>query len=191
MDVPIKLKIERSILNNQKKGFTARDIYNESEADMSYVLKVLRAQVKEGALIEVKTEANGRKHYKAKPTLRLKSPPAEEAAVPLWIALLKERIEQLGKGGAAAVAAELNVSPSTISGVVNGNYCASTELIEQKVIEKYADGQVNCPVLGPVKRAACMGNLSAANKLGVVGSKPQRKLMAACLQCKGLVHNCG
>lgn len=191
MEVPIKLKIERSILNNQKKGFTARDIYNESEADMSYVLKVLREQVRDGHLVEVKTDPSGRKHYKAKPTLRQASTPAEEAAVPLWIALLKERIEQLGKGGAAAVAAELNVSPSAVSGVVNGNYPASTELIEQKVIEKYADEEINCPVLGPMKRAACMNNLSAANKLGVVGSKPQRKLMAACLQCKGLVHNCG
>ena len=111
--------------------------------------------------------------------------PAVESS-PLWVSLVKQRIEQLGKGGGAAVACELGVSPATISGIVTGKYPASTETIERKVLDKYAGDDISCPILGGIKRSVCMDKLTAATTVGIVGSKPQRRLMAACLECKGL-----
>lgn len=191
MQVSVKVKIERAILNRQKKGFVARDIYKDSEADMSYVLKVIRLQVAAGDLMQVDKDDQGRNRYRSKPQMKMQVIAGDADSGPLWLSLVKQRIEQLGKGGAAAVAHELGVSPSTISGIVNGTYPASTDGVERKVLERYAGDDIVCPVLGDIKRSVCMGNLSAAVKIGIVGSKPQRKLMAACLECKGLVHNCG
>lgn len=190
MQVPIRIKIERSVYNRKKRGFTAQDIYRDSEADMSYVLKVIRDQVAEDKLIQ--DGLKGRKRFfRAKPQVTLT--PATEAAdtTPLWVVLVKKRIDQLGKGGSAAVAKELDVSPATVSGIVTGNYPANTDNLKIKVLARYARNDIKCPVIGNIKMQVCMDNLTAAVTIGVVGSKPKRRLRAACLQCKGLVHNCG
>jgi len=179
-----KIMIGRSILNRRKRGFTAQDIYLDADADMSYVLKGIRAQVAAGTLVETRVDDNGRKHYKLAPVVK-KTNKVVAPTEPLWVSLVKQRITHFGRGGSAAVAKELEVSPATISGINTGNYPAKTTDLEARVLAKYVNEVVDCPKLGEIKREVCMQKLSTAQAVGVKGPAHLRKIRAACLQCKG------
>lgn len=68
---------------------------------------------------------------------------SSSAATDDWIALVQQRIEQLGS--LQKVADELGYARPSLSLAIRGKYVGNTDKISQAVIKKYAN--VNCPYL--------------------------------------------
>ncbi len=98
-----------------------------------------------------------------------------------WLSIL---IRQIKAKGRPAVARELDLSASTLSLVLSGNYPASTEHVEKKVMRLYGhDGKVKCPVLGEIEPALCTDKWELARKVRSAGNPATIRLYIACRKC--------
>jgi len=98
-----------------------------------------------------------------------------------WINELKREVAARGLG---QVARELNVSKTTISLCLSGKYQASTDKIRDRVTVIYAEGGIDCPVLGTITPMACADSRDKANKIGLKAGNPESlKLYVFCLKC--------
>ncbi len=94
-----------------------------------------------------------------------------------WIDVLERRCKATSQ---AAVARDLNLSPSTINQVIKGSYAASTDRIEQLVRGKYMAATVKCPVLSVIASSDCSSN----QRRKLITANPMRaRLARACPVC--------
>jgi len=174
----VKDKVLRSILNRKRAGFTRIDVRRDSKASTSYVFKIVTSMVEEGKL-EVFKEENGVKFYR-KP--RRKTSKKTGVSKPEWRRLIEVRKSQLGSW--AKVSAELGVCKAVVSQLLSGQYKASSEHMEAKIIEFYGSNPVECPVQGTIDRKKCIECRDKADRLGIRGPRHMRKLRSACLECE-------
>lgn len=94
----------------------------------------------------------------------------------MWLTLLTDAVN---KSSRQAVADELGVSRTTISLVLNDNYPASTDKIEEKVLNFY--GRLECPHTGE----SISINQCKANHLSAPPTSSPRamRLWRACQSC--------
>lgn len=94
----------------------------------------------------------------------------------MWLDLLTEAVNKSSK---QAVADDLGVSRTTISLVMNDNYPASTDKIEEKVINFY--GRLDCPHTGEqITIADCKQHHTSA---APTSSPRAMRLWRACQVC--------
>jgi len=99
----------------------------------------------------------------------------------MWIKKLKAVVEERGLG---QVARELNISKTSVSLAVSGKYGASTDKIKERVEAVYAQGGIDCPILGRVNPETCAESRDRANKIGLKAGNPENlKLYVSCLKC--------
>ncbi|WP_166838675.1 helix-turn-helix domain-containing protein [Rheinheimera pleomorphica] len=94
-----------------------------------------------------------------------------------WLELLKKKCEELGR---RKVEAELGISKTTLSQVLNEKYPGNLDNIASKVTEAYSSDKVLCPVLGSITVQRCATEQSKP----FAATNPQRvKLWKACKTC--------
>ncbi|MDH5524476.1 MAG: hypothetical protein OEY01_10865 [Desulfobulbaceae bacterium] len=100
-----------------------------------------------------------------------------------WLGILRQHVDAKG---AAATAKEVGISPASISLVLSGNYGASTDNIERKVMAVYGSesGLIDCPELGEIEPGKCAETWQRAKKVGLrCGNPATQRLHAACKRC--------
>ncbi|MEN8134298.1 MAG: hypothetical protein ABFS18_02010 [Thermodesulfobacteriota bacterium] len=100
-----------------------------------------------------------------------------------WLKILKQQVEAKG---AATVAREVGISPTSLSLILAGKYPAKTANVERKVLAVYGteSGLVACPALGEIEPALCAQNFNLAKKIGVrCGNPATLKLYKTCIKC--------
>lgn len=98
-----------------------------------------------------------------------------------WIKELKREVDARGL---AQVARELNISKTTISLCLSGKYQASTDKVRERVALVYAEGGIDCPVLGRITPVACADSRDKANRIGLKAGNPESlRLYVSCLKC--------
>lgn len=94
-----------------------------------------------------------------------------------WLDLLRQKCEALGR---RKVEAELGISKTTLSQVLNEKYPGNLDNIASKVTEAYSSDKVLCPVLGSITVQRCATEQSKP----FAATNPQRiKLWKACQTC--------
>ncbi|MEW5682990.1 MAG: helix-turn-helix transcriptional regulator [Pseudomonadota bacterium] len=94
-----------------------------------------------------------------------------------WLDLLRQKCEALGR---RKVEAELGISKTTLSQVLNEKYPGNLDNIASKVVEAYSSDKVLCPVLGSITVQRCVNEQSKP----FAATNPQRvKLWKACQTC--------
>lgn len=71
---------------------------------------------------------------------------------PDWMVILANAVK---RDGMRAVADKLRRSKAAVSGVLTGNYKASTRLMEERVRGELMNKTLTCPVLGEISPATC------------------------------------
>jgi hypothetical protein len=99
--------------------------------------------------------------------------------VPDWIDALATACDRSNQ---TAVARQLGVSGSAVSGVLNRNYKADLARIEQRVRGVLMSGTVACPVLGDLASDLCLEWQAKASQFRDTGSL-RRRMYAACRRC--------
>jgi hypothetical protein len=94
-----------------------------------------------------------------------------------WLELLRAEVERHGR---RIVEADLGISKTTMSQVLNEKYPGNLGNIEAKVLGKYSTDKVCCPVLGEITEKRCAAERVTEFRV----SNPQRiKLWKACQSC--------
>ncbi len=94
------------------------------------------------------------------------------------MALLKGAVSDKGQ---AAVARELDYSPSAVSQALRGIYGGSLDNFMERVAETYGNGTIICPVMGEIGLRRC----AEERKKPFGATSPQRvKLWRACRECE-------
>ena len=94
-----------------------------------------------------------------------------------WLDLLRQKVTEQGR---RKVEAELGISKTTLSQVLNNKYGASLSGIAAKVTETYSTERVECPVLGSITLQRC----ATEQVKPFAATNPQRiKLWKACQHC--------
>jgi len=95
-----------------------------------------------------------------------------------WIKILRN---ECNKSSQAQVARTLVLSKATISQVLSGTYAGKTDRVEEKVLLKFENRQVKCPLLGEISLKACKENQCKDFSSNNMNS---RRLFKACRKCK-------
>ncbi|MCD1597895.1 helix-turn-helix domain-containing protein [Rheinheimera aquimaris] len=94
-----------------------------------------------------------------------------------WLELLRQKCEELGR---RKVEADLGISKTTLSQILNEKYPGSLANMAAKVTDAYSSDKVQCPVLGSITVQRCATEQSKP----FAATNPQRvKLWKACQSC--------
>jgi len=119
----------------------------------------------------------------ADPTHAAKARAAWGDAPPVWVAALAAACDKAGS--LAKVGALIGYSPTTVSQVINRKYAGDTAAVEVAVRAHLLAERVDCPELGTITVAACLGH----RQRGFSTASPQAlRLSRACPSC---IHNHG
>ncbi|WP_457571288.1 hypothetical protein [Desulfovulcanus sp.] len=91
--------------------------------------------------------------------------------------LLRAMVARLGQAG---VAWQIGYSRSAVCHVLNGTYKGDARRLLARVRSRFADYQVNCPVLGTITLARCLEEQSKP----FVASGLRVQLKKACARCE-------
>lgn len=103
--------------------------------------------------------------------------------LPDWVQTLAEACDRTSQG---AVAKKIGMSASVVSATIKGNYKGSYDGIEARVRGALMAEEVDCPVLGPLRKDACLDHQKRAQSFAATSTMRVRMYRA----CKGgCVHS--
>ncbi|MGR3435248.1 MAG: hypothetical protein ACU0CO_10225 [Shimia sp.] len=82
--------------------------------------------------------------------------------VPEWVAALVMECDRTSQNAAAE---KLGRSSSVVSAVIRNRYGAGTDAIEDRVRAVFMSGMIDCPLLGEITTADCLGWRDKAGEL--------------------------
>jgi hypothetical protein len=106
-----------------------------------------------------------------------------DSGLPDWVQTLAEACDRTSQG---AVAKKIGMSASVVSATIKANYKGTYDGIEARVRGALMAEEVECPVLGPLRKDACLDHQKRAQNFAATSTMRVRMYRA----CKGgCVHS--